>query len=97
MISETKYDENKKKIKKEKNRVETSQVLQQATEKIQTQLEKFGSILTQQVIPLLKKNAVLLVYKESIPAAIKPAAPTKMGALAPANKVTPVATEPATT
>lgn len=62
------------KIKKEKYNEEAAPVLQQATEKIQFQLEQFGMILTQQVIPLLKENGVHLVYKESIPAIIKPAA-----------------------
>ncbi|HLG40624.1 MAG TPA: hypothetical protein VI461_13190, partial [Chitinophagaceae bacterium] len=58
------------KIKKEKNGA--AEVLNQATQKIQSQLEKFGVILTQQVIPLLKKNAIHLVYKENVPPAIKP-------------------------
>ena len=60
------------KIKKEKTD-SSAEILQQATEKVQLQLEQFGNILTQQVIPLLKEHAIHLVYEEPIPAIIKPA------------------------
>jgi polyphosphate kinase len=60
------------KIKKEKDHHDAGEILKQATEKIQCQLKKFGNILTQQLIPLLKENNIQLVYEESIPAVIKP-------------------------
>lgn len=63
------------KIKKEKDSKESkgaSHILQQVTEKIQSQLELYGRTLTQQIIPLLKENNIHLVYKESIPSAIQP-------------------------
>jgi len=61
------------KIKKEKNEGDTTEVLKQATDKIQLQLGQFGNILTQQIIPLLKEQAIYLVYKEPVPAIIQPA------------------------
>lgn len=45
--------------------------LQEATGKVQQQLEKYGDILTRQLIPLLKEKAVHLIYKEPIPESIK--------------------------
>jgi polyphosphate kinase len=62
------------KIKKEKNNPAHAEILKQATEKIQCQLKKFGAVLTEQLIPLLKENNIHLVYKELIPPAIKAAA-----------------------
>jgi polyphosphate kinase len=59
------------KIKKETVSQEAKDILQQATDKVQSQLGQFGKILTQEIIPLLKENDVYLVYKESMPAAIK--------------------------
>lgn len=44
---------------------------QQATGYIQKQLNLFGTILTQQIIPQLKEDSYYLVYKEPIPAIIK--------------------------
>jgi polyphosphate kinase len=61
------------KIKKENISQEAAAILQQATDKVQYQLGQFGKILTQEVIPLLKENAIHLIYKESIPVIIKPA------------------------
>jgi polyphosphate kinase len=45
--------------------------LQEATGKVQQQLEKYGNILTRQLIPLLKEKGVHLLYKEPIPEGIK--------------------------
>jgi polyphosphate kinase len=61
------------KIRKEKNDG-SGEVLQQATEKIKSQLQLYGTILTQQVIPLLKDNSIQLVYNEPIPPVIRPSA-----------------------
>jgi polyphosphate kinase len=60
------------KIKKEKKDGEAG-ILRQATDKVQQQLQQFGNILTQQVIPLLKKDSIQLVYNEPIPDIIKQA------------------------
>jgi len=61
------------KITKEKGKSDAAQVLQQANDMIRSQLQRFGQILTQQVIPLLKERDVHLVYQENIPDVIKPA------------------------
>jgi polyphosphate kinase len=55
------------KLKKE----DAGTLLQEATGKLQQQLEKYGDILTRQLIPLLKEKAVHLIYKEPIPESIK--------------------------
>ncbi len=44
---------------------------EQAKEKIKYQLNLFGTILTEQIIPQLKKENYYLVYKEAIPDVIK--------------------------
>src|SRR5262245_41103932 len=59
------------KIRKENNGAEG--ILKLATDRIQRQLEQFGKILTQQLIPLLRENSIHVVYGEPIPALIKPA------------------------
>ncbi len=50
-----------------------SVILQKATETVQAQIQHFGNILTQQVIPQLKQNSIYPIYEETIPAIIKPA------------------------
>jgi len=60
------------KIKKEKDDNDTTQVLQEANDKIKSQLQQYGNILVQQVIPSLKERSIHLIYQENIPANIKP-------------------------
>src|SRR6476620_12636813 len=50
------------KIKKEKSDG-SAEILQQATDKIQQQLQLYGTILTQRVITSLKENNIHLLYK----------------------------------
>jgi polyphosphate kinase len=59
------------KIKKEKSSQPPAEILQKVTDKIHSQQELFGKILTEKIIPLLKENTVHLVYKENIPASIQ--------------------------
>lgn len=54
----------------EKDNTDESTNLQKAREVIFQQLENFGHILTGQLIPLLKKNHVHLLYNETIPAQV---------------------------
>lgn len=59
------------KIKKEKDNNDTAQVLQESNDKIKAQLQQYGNILVQQVIPSLKERSIHLIYQENIPAVIK--------------------------
>jgi polyphosphate kinase len=52
---------------------DAGELLQEVTEKVQQQLEKYGDILTRQLIPLLKEKAVHLIYNEPVPESIQQA------------------------
>ncbi len=54
----------------ENDDIDESTNLQKAREVVFQQLENFGHILTGQLIPLLKKNHVHLLYNEAIPAQV---------------------------
>lgn len=50
---------------------EPSSLYKEASGSIARQLEQYGEILTQHIIPQLRQNNIYLIYKEKIPAVIK--------------------------
>lgn len=62
------------KIKQEKDNVTAAEILQEATNKIKAQIQQYGNILVNNIIPALKEVSIHLVYNEEIPEIIRQSA-----------------------